>query len=103
MGAWKLYKSSIYVSGLCDICVLILFRLMVLLFGLGNNANDIGKFQCGFENDVSSGEIDLFKILLLFIVFEIEMVFILIWMVDVGIIFVVIVVLMLWEVVYGEI
>jgi len=50
---------------------------MVLMFRFGNNPNDIGKFQCGFENDIGSGEIDLFKVLLLFIIFEVEMIFIL--------------------------
>lgn len=49
---------------------------MALMVGFRNNARDMGKFQCRFENENNCGEIDLFKILLLFIIFEVEMIFI---------------------------
>jgi NADH:ubiquinone oxidoreductase subunit 3 (subunit A) len=45
------------------------------MLGLGNNPREIGKFQCGFENDKEGGGMDLVKILLLFLIFEIECIF----------------------------
>jgi NADH:ubiquinone oxidoreductase subunit 3 (subunit A) len=82
---------------------IITYGLMLLLIGIGNNTSDIGKFQCGFEDNGNGGEIDFYRILLLFIIFEVECVFLVIWVFDVGLVVFVIVRWIIWEVVIGEI
>jgi len=66
---------------------------MIGLVSFGNTFVDDGKFQCGFENDGRSGEVDMFNILILFIIFEVEIIFLV--MMFYRIVFVVLVILMI--------
>lgn len=64
-----------------------------MIIRLRNSCVDDGKFQCRFENGLNNGEVDIFNILILFIVFEVESVFLLI--IFYGIIYVVLVILVI--------
>lgn len=76
--------------------------LLVLVIGIGNSFLDDGKFQCGFENDDNNGEVDMFNILILFIVFEVEVIYLVI--IFYGMVFVVIVILLVMVMeIFGEI
>lgn len=65
--------------------------------GFRNASIDDGKFQCRFENDSYNGEVDLFRILILFIIFEVEVIFLIIALCGVIFVVVVIMVVMILE------